>query len=838
MALFHCQSCGIRKDVPDSFAGKQIRCPSCRKAITVLDTARDKDAGDDDEAYLASVLIPDVPAADSPRRDAGSDNGEQSHNYERTVPRPERPATQINMDLTTRGMARRPFLHGGLPGNVLAGIEGGILLLFYSLTLGVLIHEAAPGLQLQGVVMGMSLTAATIFCSIMSLRGRLPVMAAGPETITCSMFFLFALFIQSKTQALSPDQAGATLVAGMVVTALLTGAGAQIATRYDAGRILRFIPQPVVGGLQAMIGVLLIRGALLIAEQDPFCLKALVPVLGVEQCFKWIPAAAMGVLFSIILYRSKSALLNIVLIALGIGIGNAVFHYWGVPPGEAQNLNLLIAPQAPVPPWEILTMPLLGNVHWQTLLEGLPYLAGASILLIISLADKVYALELLLEDEVDLNDLLQSLAFANILSGIAGGLPGSISVNRCVGRGAIGKRGPLAGVVAGVVCLAALFWSGAYVGYVPRFIPAGLLMFFGFSVLRKWLVDTRRQYTRRDDYALLLVVFGISLLFGILEGMAAAFLLSILVLANRYSRVSVIKHMLGGSTHRSRVDRGAEQLAVLKQRGNEVLLMRLQGFIFLGSTTPIMAAIRKRLQDENEPPLRYLILDFSRVNGLAAQVAISFTQLKQLARKSGFCLIFTSVPLEVEQQLEGAGYSLNEADGTSISFVDADYALEWCEDHILAEAEVDQDGAISIESLLAPIFPKPQLLPRLIPYLEEMTFGSGEYVFRQGDTADAMYFIESGMVTIQLELGGRKTTRLKKMGPGTVFGEMGIYTKAPRTASAVADGSCRLYRLSRKTMADMNRSESELISALHRFMVNLLSQRVSDANIRIMDLVQ
>lgn len=877
MALFHCEACGIRKDVPDKFAGTKVRCSSCRQAVLVTptpepalaahsgefkrtgmsgthapranaaghtlperDIAKEQAEGED---LLASLQIqdaetpPSVPSHATKERTATS--GTASDMASGTTSGASSGASGQSVDFAPRQTRNRlPLLHGGIAGNVLGGLEGGLLLIFFCLTFAMLIHEAAPGLCSADLVFGMALTSATVFCIVMSVRGRLPVLAAGPETATCSLLFLFALFLHGQTDSLSPEQASATLIAGMVITALLTGMAAQLAARMDAGRVLRFIPQPVIGGLLAAVGLVLLQGAYKITAADPFCLAGIAPAFSSGQCLKWLPALGLGVVLLLFVYRSKNALLKILLLALSIGAAHGMYIFSGTDILSAQDTGTLLSPVSPALPWHVLHAGLITDIQWPVLLEGLPYLAAAMVLVILSLADKVYTLELLLEDDVDLNDLLRSLAMSNTISAMLGGLPGSISVNRSMGADSARKRGPLAGVVAGLLCGSALLWAGPLAGYIPRFVPAGLLVFFGFALLRKWLVDTKRQFTRMDDYVLLVIIFFTAAVFGILAGMAAAFLLSILVLAHRYSKSTVIKHLLPGSTHRSRVDRSANHLAMLRTRGNEILMMRLQGFIFLGSTTPIIAAIRNRLRDDALPSLRYLILDFSLVNGLAAQVAISFTQLKQLAAKNGFLLIFTNVPFEVEQQLESAGYALNEADGSSISFVDMDYALEWCEDRILSEEGMDDEEDKSLTDMLSPLFPEPDKLSRLMPFLERMEFRNKEVVFRQGDTADAMYFIESGMVNIQLELGARKTTRLKKMGPGTVFGEMGIYTHAPRSASAVAAGKCVLYRLSQSTLDRMQHSDPQLLSAIHRFIVHLLSQRVNDANFRVMDLLR
>lgn len=826
MALFHCKQCDITKDVPDSFIGKPVRCPSCRRAIVVM-------AGVSEETVPPSRRLSSDTAAPHTEPEGLPSGTEQRGSSASLHSSTEK--VDIN---TVQRPDKRPFTYGGLVPNLLAGLEGGLLLLFFCISIAMLVHEVAPGLCAFDTVLGMALISSTVFCISMSVRSRLPVVAAGPETIVCGLLYLFGSFMQTKAAVLTPDATSATLLAGLLACTVMTAVVTHLAAFMDAGKILRYIPQPIIGGMLAMVGILLIKGAIHLSLLDPFCIKALLPAWNLETCMKWIPAAAFGLLLTLALYRTKNAFMNIVLILLATGVSHGLLRYWGFSLPAAQEMNLLMFPTQITIPWEVVSFDILANIRWDILLEGAPYLVAITLLITLSLAQKVYSLELLMEEEVDLNKLLKNLATANTISALLGGLPGSISISRSMASGKLGKIGPMAGITAGLICGSAIFWAGPLLGYLPRFIPAGMLVFLGLSILRKWLVDSKREMTRKDDYILLVLVFAIAVAFGILAGMTAGFLFSILILASRYSKVSVIKHTFNGSTYRSRVDRGAEHLAILKSRGNAILLMRLQGFIFLGSTTPIIAAIRQRLQDENEPPLKYLIIDFSRVSGLASQVAISFTQFKNIARKSGFNLIFTNVPFEVEQLLEENGYTLNEPDGVSMSFVEMDYALEWCEDNILREAGASVLAEEKLEKMLAPTFPDPEKLPLLMPYLEKMTYSNKEYIFRQGDTAKDMFFIERGMVTIQLELGGRKTTRIKKMGPGTVVGEMGIYTQAPRSASAVAEGNCVLYRLSKATLDELQLKEPMLTSSLHRFIVNLLSQRVMDANYHVMDLLR
>ncbi len=839
MALFHCARCAISRHVPDHFAGKKARCPSCRDAITIIpDESNATAEPDSPNATDTTDASHSRPPHQAPAQDVGTQQGSPQGATSGGTASTALPPSSFQVDVGTTPAPARTLLYGGTFHNLFSGLESGILLVLFCLTFSLLIHQAAPGASSLSALTGMALVSCAIFCLIMSLRGRLPVLAAGPETATCCILFLFAGFVQNSAADITLPQARATLVAGFILTALAVGIAAQLAARLNLGRVLRYIPPAITGGLLAAVGVILVRAAVDMGSANSFCLATLLPDMNVPFCLRWLPAVLFGAILCLLLYRSKNALLNITLLVLATLGVHILLWQNGMPLAQGQQTGHLVPFFFPSAPWQTYSLGMINDIRWDILLNGLPYLSAAIVLIILSLPDKAYSLELLLEDDVDINDLLRNVALANTVSALAGGLPGSLSINRCVSAQNSRRRGPLAGITAAALCIAALVWAGPFTGYVPTIIPAGLLAFFGLSLLRTWLIDTRRSFTRTDDYALLVLIFLISLVFGLLAGMASGFLLTMLLLARRNSDIPVIRNTLSGSTHHSRVDREAQHFAALRQRGDEILILRLQGFLFLGATRALIEATRLRLGDVSRLPLRYLILDFSQVTGLAARVALGFTRLGQIGRAHGFRLIFANMPLEVGQQLEATGYALNAPDGSTLSFMDADYALEWCEDRILSEAGMDETEEKGLTAMLAPIFPEPALLPRLMPLLERRAVGKREIIFKQGDVPKALYLIESGMVTIQLELEGGKTTRVVKMGPGTVFGEMGLYTQAPRSATAVADSRCVLYSLPQDTLRPLQENDPELLSALHRFVVTLLSRRVYEANTHVADLLR
>ena len=61
------------------------------------------------------------------------------------------------------------------------------------------------------------------------------------------------------------------------------------------------------------------------------------------------------------------------------------------------------------------------------------------------------------------------------------------------------------------------------------------------------------------------------------------------------------------------------------------------------------------------------------------------------------------------------------------------------------------------------------------------SFNAGEVIFREGDPAEELYVVQSGLVRIKT---GKQV--LETLGPNSIFGEMALIDAQPRSATAVA----------------------------------------------------
>ena len=82
-----------------------------------------------------------------------------------------------------------------------------------------------------------------------------------------------------------------------------------------------------------------------------------------------------------------------------------------------------------------------------------------------------------------------------------------------------------------------------------------------------------------------------------------------------------------------------------------------------------------------------------------------------------------------------------------------------------------------------------------------MTCMEGQEVFKQGGPANQAFFIEEGLVEVVMEQDGH-SVKLAEIGPGEIFGEMGVLEREVRMATVRA--------LEKSTITVMSRDELEL----------------------------
>jgi MFS family permease len=133
---------------------------------------------------------------------------------------------------------------------------------------------------------------------------------------------------------------------------------------------------------------------------------------------------------------------------------------------------------------------------------------------------------------------------------------------------------------------------------------------------------------------------------------------------------------------------------------------------------------------------------------------------------------------------------------------------------LAAPAPAPVDGA-RLALLDRPIFAglPPARLESAARRLVPVSVTAGDAVIREGEPADRFYLVDAGAFRVSTVRDGGEVT-LRDLGPGAVFGEIGLLRGIPRTASVTAASDGVLYALDADAFAELVGSGPGLSSRL------------------------
>src|SRR5262249_55687639 len=194
---------------------------------------------------------------------------------------------------------------------------------------------------------------AAIGGSIVAWRSALPFAVAGPDS---SISVVLAALVATLIQRLgNVDPLFPTLIAISATTAL-TGLLLCVLGFTHAGRAIRFVPFPVIGGFLGATGWLMITGAVQVVSDQKPLVANLGAFLNAAMASKILAAVGVGVILQLALRRSKSPFVMPGVLVACLAATYLLLLLTGVPLGEAQAQGWMFRPQPVaglVSPWHL-----------------------------------------------------------------------------------------------------------------------------------------------------------------------------------------------------------------------------------------------------------------------------------------------------------------------------------------------------------------------------------------------------------------------------------------------------------------------------------------------------
>ncbi len=612
-----------------------------------------------------------------------------------------------------------------LPG-LTAGLISGMLSVILAISFAALIFSGDLASHVANGI-GLALFGALAIGLVVAATSSYPGTIAGTQDSPAAILALVAVAIANGMQtSATPEAIFATVVAAIALTSLLTGAFFLALGRFKLGNLMRFLPYPVVGGFLAGTGWLLVQGAFGVMagaslgwSQLPYLFQSNVLTL-------WLPGSIFAIVLLVLLRRYSHFLIMpaTLLVAIGLFYGLLALTHTSVAEASAQGWLLGPFPQEAL--WQPLTPATLAQVNWPAIFGQMDKIGTILIVSVVALLLNASGLELTVRRDLDLNHELQSAGIANLVAGLGGGLTGYHFLGDSALAYKMGARTRLAGLFSAAVCGVAMLLGASLLSFFPKPVLGGLLLFLGLSFLVEWVVDAWFKLPRTDYFLVLLILVVVGAV-GFLEGVAVGVGLAVVLFVVKYSRINVVKHTLSGANLHSRVDRPLSHRQVLRDKGAQLPILQLQGFIFFGTAENLLHQIRERVKNTDLPPPRFVVLDFRRVSGLDSSAVSSFVRMKQLAESKSIKLVFTHLPPEMQRQLERGGL-VDGRDEVFRALPTLDQGLEWCEEQIMASDGLPLDETQdTLRAFLEKVLPQSDNITRLMGYLEKMDVDSGHH---------------------------------------------------------------------------------------------------------------
>lgn len=623
----------------------------------------------------------------------------------------------------------------------------------------------------------------------------------------------------------------------IALTAALSGALVLLLGLSRAGGLIRYIPYPIIGGFMAGLGWLILNAGFTVLVNLKLSAESLPILLEGEVLSRWLPAAVFALCVLGLRSRFKSTLI----LPGAIVASLILFYAWAqIIIGDATALaeaGWLLPNVSNALDWQLPDLSALARIDSAIILAAAGHTVTLIVVCTLNLFLRASAQELVVNRELNLNRECVVNGVANIASAISGG--GVVAYHAPISSALVhGMRvhGRVVGLILALMFALTLFFGSAVFSLIPRFIPAGLLMFFGLQFMKEWLLDSWSRLPRQD-YAVVAVIALVTALFGLLAGIAIGIMVAIAFFVLEYSRMEVIKQEFSGSFHRSNLDRSFAQNQLLQNEGEGILILRLQGYIFFGTAYRFYEHVVSRISADESGRLRFIVLDFKSVRGFDVSTIVDFQKLKKLTDGKSIELLVTDAAPHLQTMLSAGGVAEGRGDRPALLH-DLDHALEWCENVLLAEANLLDDRRVSLEQELARhTIIRSQDASAAQAFLEWMETEVGDTIFSQGDESDALYFIESGRVDVLLRAEAGHVLRLRSMTAGAVIGEVGFYLGKVRSASIVVTEAGVMQRLSHEALRRMEEKAPQTASAIHVLIASLLSDRLSTTNRLVQELM-
>ena len=712
-----------------------------------------------------------------------------------------------------------------LVGDAWGGLAAMLVALPSAIAFGVTIYSPLAGsLAAEGALAG--ILGATALGLIAAAFGGSSRLISAPCAPAAAVFA--ALAVGFTGQGMEAD----AILLLLAMIGLLAGAiqiGLGIA---GVGRLIRFIPYPVVSGYLSGVGLIII------GSQIPKLLGAptgasLVDALRAPGAWMWQSMLVGSIVIATMLLTPRlTRSIPATILALLAGVGSYLLLGLLDPALLTTERNPLL-----VGALDHVNADLSETIrqHW-TAFSGIglrevelilaPALTLAALLSIDTLKTCV-VIDAMTNSRHDSNRELVGQGLGNIASSLIGGIPGAGTMGASLVNISSGGTTPHSGMIAGALSLLALLVLAPWIAWVPIAALAAILIVIGFRMIDRHSLAYFFTPATRLDFMVIVAVILVALFGNLIAASGVGVALAILLFIREQTRSSVVRNRIDGGEIFSRHARTAKELEQAGRERDDVVVFELQGSLFFGTANQLLTALQPETATR-----KYVILSMRRVQSLDITATHVLEQIKDQLEEHGAYLVFCDIPkglpsgLKMKRFLKDTG--VVRPTNKAFAFRQLGDALEWVEARSVEPAEAKQAPPLALELGEMPIFAghSEEAQAALGAAVETRSIKAGKRVFKAGTLGEELYIVRSGTVKLTLPIHKKEGYHMATCEPGEIIGGVGFLDGTAHTADALALTDVEVYVLTRSRFMALTAEHQAIAFAIVANIAHSLSTRL------------
>jgi len=682
-------------------------------------------------------------------------------------------------------------------GDIWGGVAAMLVALPSAIAFGVATVAPLGGaLGAQGAVAGiLGATALGLVAPLVGDRTRLITAPCAPAAAVLSA--LAAGYVQGGMPAEK-----ALLLLGLI--GLFAGV-IQIALGLAGiGKLIKYIPFPVVSGYLSGVGLIII------GSQIPKFLgvpgeSGLLAALGHPALWSW-QSMVVGtvVIAAMLLMPLVTTVIPATILALVCGVACYGVLGWLDPALLSVAHNpLLVGPltDSGVQLMDTLGIRLPGMdlLSWETLLQVAVPALTLAVLLSIDTLKTCLVIDAMTNTSHDSNRELIGQGVGNMASSLAGGIPGAGTMGASLINISSGGTTRLSGFVTGVASLLALLLLAPLIAWVPVAALAGILIVTGFRMIDRHSLAFFFTPATRLDFMVILVVILVAIFGNLIAASGVGVALAILLFIREQTRSSVVRKRVEGMDVFARRHHLAGNSEWPESMAQEAVVFELQGSLFFGTANQLHTALEPETGSR-----KYVILNMRRVQSLDVTATHVLEQIKDQLEKNGAYLVFCDIPkdlpsgLKMKRFLKDTG--VVRPTSKAFAFRQLEDALKWVEARESPQHPGDTPAAVvSLDLSAMPLLMNlsESAMAALSQAMQLRSVHSGKKLFKAGGDDDSLYLIRSGSVRLALAAPKKEHRELALLGLGQALCSNGFLQCETPALEAVALTDVEVYALPR-----------------------------------------